>query len=210
MAKKKLPAILNKQEILVQIDKQRKNLPTALSKREGQVRGAIQDWEVKKYEDETAEVSMKAVESMAVTRLAFHPIMKTYNEVTYTATELTILFDHFMEMANRINTAFGFIPQIGHFTRFIDVSENKFKHWRNTGSADLQEACNKIFDELSTLTGDAMMQKKIDPVSGIFMEKTRYDRRDNVEVPKQIIQAQNVLVADSEWLSLQEEYKKMK
>jgi hypothetical protein len=210
MAKKKLPAILSKEQQLAKIDENRKNLPQILAKRNSQVKKAISNWNLTKYEDENAEVSLKAMESLKVSRLAFHPIMETYNEVLYSPNEMRVLFDYFADLCLQLNTAFGFVPQLGHFTRFIDISETKFKHWRNTGSAELQEICNKIVDDLSTNTMDAMLQKKIPEVSGMFLEKTRYERRDNTEVPKQIIQAQNVLITDEEMLSLAQEYKKMK
>lgn len=195
--KNKLPEIQGRQKMLADIDKARANLPALLNTRANSL-----EKELRRSEKEDNIPSLKAMDSIRFSRLAFHPIIKTYNEVQYTPQELAVLFDTFMNMSVVLNEKFGFIPQIGHFTRFIDVSESKFKYWKNNGSAEMQEACSKIIDELSTLTGDAMLQKKIGDVSGIFIEKTRYDRRDNAEVPKQTIQAQNVVITDAQMLSL--------
>lgn len=208
MAKKeKLPAVLTRNELLEKIDKERKELPVRCEKRLSLLKGAILEYEREKAEMSEFTSSVKAVDSLKLSRLAFQPIIATHNEISYTAQEIFGLFNVFMDMATRLNEGFGFIPQIGHFTRFLDVSEAKFKYWRNNGSAEVQEACSKVYDELSTLTADAMMQKKIGEVSGIFVEKTRYDRRDNVEIPKQTIQAQNVVITDSEMLGLISNYK---
>lgn len=195
--KNKLPEIQGRQKMLADIDKARANLPALLNTRANSL-----EKELRRSEKEDNIPSLKAMDSIRFSRLAFHPIIKTYNEVQYTPQELAVLFDTFMNMSVVLNEKFGFIPQIGHFTRFIDVSESKFKYWKNNGSAEMQEACSKIIDELSTLTGDAMLQKKIGDVGGIFIEKTRYDRRDNAEVPKQTIQAQNVVITDAQMLSL--------
>lgn len=195
--KNKLPEIQGRQKMLAEIDKARASLPALLNTRANSL-----EKELRRSEKEDNIPSLKAMDSIRFSRLAFHPIIKTYNEVQYTPQELAVLFDTFMNMSVVLNEKFGFIPQIGHFTRFIDVSESKFKYWKNNGSAEMQEACSKIIDELSTLTGDAMLQKKIGDVSGIFIEKTRYDRRDNAEVPKQTIQAQNVVITDAQMLSL--------
>lgn len=195
--KNKLPEIQGRQKMLADIDKARANLPALLNTRANSL-----EKELRRSEKEDNIPSLKAMDSIRFSRLAFHPIIKTYNEVQYSPQELAVLFDTFMNMSVVLNEKFGFIPQIGHFTRFIDVSESKFKYWKNNGSAEMQEACSKIIDELSTLTGDAMLQKKIGDVSGIFIEKTRYDRRDNAEVPKQTIQAQNVVITDAQMLSL--------
>lgn len=195
--KNKLPEIQGRQKMLAEIDKARANLPALLNTRANSL-----EKELRRSEKEDNIPSLKAMDSIRFSRLAFHPIIKTYNEVQYSPQELAVLFDTFMNMSVVLNEKFGFIPQIGHFTRFIDVSESKFKYWKNNGSAEMQEACSKIIDELSTLTGDAMLQKKIGDVGGIFIEKTRYDRRDNAEVPKQTIQAQNVVITDAQMLSL--------
>lgn len=195
--KNKLPEIQGRQKMLADIDKARANLPALLNTRANSL-----EKELRRSEKEDNIPSLKAMDSIRFSRLAFHPIIRTHNEVQYTQQELAVLFDTFMNMSVVLNEKFGFIPQIGHFTRFIDVSESKFKYWKNNGSAEMQEACSKIIDELSTLTGDAMLQKKIGDVSGIFIEKTRYDRRDNAEVPKQTIQAQNVVITDAQMLSL--------
>lgn len=195
--KNKLPEIQGRQKMLADIDKARANLPALLNTRANSL-----EKELRRSEKEDNIPSLKAMDSIRFSRLAFHPIIRTHNEVQYTPQELAVLFDTFMNMSVVLNEKFGFIPQIGHFTRFIDVSESKFKYWKNNGSAEMQEACSKIIDELSTLTGDAMLQKKIGDVSGIFIEKTRYDRRDNAEVPKQTIQAQNVVITDAQMLSL--------
>lgn len=195
--KNKLPEIQGRQKMLAEIDKARANLPALLNTRANSL-----EKELRRSEKEDNIPSLKAMDSIRFSRLAFHPIIRTHNEVQYTPQELAVLFDTFMNMSVVLNEKFGFIPQIGHFTRFIDVSESKFKYWKNNGSAEMQEACSKIIDELSTLTGDAMLQKKIGDVSGIFIEKTRYDRRDNAEVPKQTIQAQNVVITDAQMLSL--------
>ena len=195
--KNKLPEIQGRQKMLAEIDKARASLPALLNTRANSL-----EKELRRSEKEDNIPSLKAMDSIRFSRLAFHSIIRTHNEVQYTPQELAVLFDTFMNMSVVLNEKFGFIPQIGHFTRFIDVSESKFKYWKNNGSAEMQEACSKIIDELSTLTGDAMLQKKIGDVSGIFIEKTRYDRRDNAEVPKQTIQAQNVVITDAQMLSL--------
>lgn len=200
--KENLPQILTRGELLEKIDTSRQQIPAVLQKRVGQVDSAVEEFLASDF---LGGGNAKSLASLNISRLAFHPVMQTHGEVTYTEKEIYDMFEVFMAIATKLNNAFGFIPQIGHFTRFIDVSETRFKHWKNNGSAELQEACNKVFDDLSTTLGDAMLQKKVDPVSAIFLEKSRNDRRDNAEIPKQTIQAQNVIIADSEMLSLRKE-----
>lgn len=90
--------------------------------------------------------------------------------ISYTAQEIKIAFNLYLQMINRINEIKPFPPTIESFTSFIGISRNTYNNW--LVDPDRKDVMDYIHSYLLGVLATSTLTGEIKEISGIYLQKT--------------------------------------
>lgn len=90
--------------------------------------------------------------------------------ISYTAQEIKIAFNLYLQMINRINEIKSFPPTIESFTSFIGISRNTYNNW--LVDPDKKDVMDYIHSYLLGVLATSTLTGEIKEISGIYLQKT--------------------------------------
>lgn len=164
------------------VSKSKKTLATLLKRRQKNFQKKLEQFNIANQTPDGMDFGDKKLKTLALTEYAFSPITNSYGQlVEYDEVKLNEIFEVFKHIVIEINKIELFIPTLYHFCNFIGVSEHYFKKcWVESGSPEISEVCQRIMDYLSQRNADGYLYGKTPQIAGIYIDKSRYGKMDNV------------------------------
>lgn len=194
---------------LQQLDEMSKNLPAYIDKRREEFATQLE----KHIEENSAAGTYMPDGSklpfFEITEHIFKPIIKVAGfSPTYSADEIAIAFDFYMQCTEELNKYDMYIPQKHDFCRMMNISTDMFNNYMTTSNDEqMRETCKKIEDYCSSFVDKAALAgrfgKSIYPV---FYQKSVNSRRDNDPIQNNTFVQNNNIVTDKEINDLMSKY----
>lgn len=165
------------------VNKSIKTLSSILKKRQKNFQKKMEQFKIATETPDGMDFGDKKLKTLALTEYAFSPLINPYGKImdVYDEVKLNEIFEVFKHIVTEINKVELFIPTLYHFCNFIGVSEHYFKkNWVENGSPETSEVCQRIMDYLSQRNADGYLYGKTPQIAGIYIDKSRYGKMDNV------------------------------
>jgi hypothetical protein len=140
----------------------------------------------------------------------FAPLIKVAGfSPTYSADEMAIAFDFYVECSQKLNKTAYYVPKTEDFCRMINISRNMFDRWQTTSSDEnMREICNKINDYCSARLADTAFSSKDKAIVtySIFHQKASNKMRDNDPIQNNTYIQNNTIMSDEQFNDLASKY----
>ena len=131
---------------------------------------------------------------------AFMPIINTNGTMmSYNYNEIAVGFDYYRKIVLKLNENGSFyMPTKEDFCRLMGISTSTLLSYKTSNSIEMREICLMIDDYLASMYTQAGLVKKIEPITGMFYQKSALGRKETSveQAPQQV--TNNIVVGDSE------------
>ena len=144
-----------------------------------------------------------------ITEHIFKPIIKVAGFTpTYSADEIAIAFDFYMQCTEELNKHDLYIPQKHDFCRMMNISTDMFNNYMvKSTDEQMRETCKKIEDYCSSFVDKAALAGRFGKsIYPIFYQRSVNSRRDNDPIQNNTFVQNNNIVTDKEINYLMNKY----
>lgn len=93
---------------------------------------------------------------------------------TYSAEELSMLFDYYRQFISEINTITRYIPSKKNFCAFASISSSTYDNYLINGDSDRIEVMKMIDDYITDISLSLAQNREIDNVTTIYRSKAEH------------------------------------
>lgn len=140
----------------------------------------------------------------------FAPLIKVAGfSPAYSADEMAIAFDFYVECSNELMKTSYYIPKPEDFCRMINISTATYEKYKTSSSDEnMREVCNKIQDYCVARTADTAFASKDKAVVtySIFHQKASNKQRDNDPVQNNTYIQNNTIMTDEMFRDMDSKY----
>ena len=140
----------------------------------------------------------------------FAPLIKVAGfSPAYSADELALAFDFYVECSKTLNDTGYYIAKIEDFCRMINISKATFEKYQTSSSDEnMREVCNKINDYCSARLADTAFASKDKAIVtySIFHQKASNKMRDNDPVQNNTYIQNNTIMTDEMFRDMDSKY----
>lgn len=188
----------------------KRNLPRYINKRK---REFAKEW-IKFKEENTMDGQLiPSVEKNPLDEIVEHtfaPLIKCAGRSpSYSADELSIAFDFYVQCANELKNTSHYLVKIEDFCRMVNISRSKFDYYQKSSSDEnMREVCNKIQDYCTArATDDAIFirDKSVTPYL-IFHQKSSNKQKDNEPIQNNTYIQNNTIMTDEMFKDMDSKY----
>lgn len=131
----------------------------------------------------------------------FRPLIKVAGgSPTYSADEMAIAFDFYVDCVEKLNEAMPYPPKIEDFCRMINISRNTFDRYQSSSSDEnMRNVCDKIQDYCVARLADGAFSGRYDRIYSMFHQKSSNKQRDNEPVQNNIMVQNNTIMSDDQY-----------
>lgn len=217
-SEKKELTIAQKNEVFVQqahfqrkqLDSMKKNLPRYIRKRRKEFGEKFE-----KYIEDNQMAGQFFIEEgkipfLPVIEHTFKPLIKVASMTPlYSADELSITFDFYVECCEKLNETGSYYPKIEDFCRLANISKSTFESYQNTNpDENMREVCNKIQDYCVARVADSSFASKDKALVtySIFHQKSSNKQRDNDPPQNNILVQNNNIMSDEQYNDFRDKF----
>ena len=131
----------------------------------------------------------------------FKPLIRVASVLPdYSADELAMCYDFFVDCTEKLNKTVAFIPTVEDFCRLINISSNKFKEYKTTRTDEaVREICTQVEDYCYAVSIRAGFAGLTEKTLTIFHNKASNSRRDNDPIQNNTFIQNNTVLTESEF-----------
>lgn len=179
------------------LDIARTNLPRLFKKRAKQLAKECEQFNIQVSEGVMVDCNEKLLN---LCEHAFMPIINTNGTMmSYNYNEIAVGFDYYRKIVLKLNENGSFyMPTKEDFCRLMGISTSTLLSYKTSNSIEMREICLMIDDYLASMYTQAGLVKKIEPITGMFYQKSALGRKETSveQAPQQV--TNNIVVGDSE------------
>lgn len=186
---------------IAQLDEMSKNFPKYLQERANQFAKELEEYiERNSMSGSFVPEDASRIPYFELTQHTFKPIIKVAGiSPLYSADQMAIAFDFFMQCTEKMNEYAIYIPKLSDFCRMLNISTQKFKEYKDsTSNEHMREVCFMIEDYCASVVDDSALSGRIDKIYAMFHQKSSNSRRDNDPVVNNTFVQNNNIVTDSQ------------
>lgn len=154
--------------------------------------------------------SMDKIPMNEIIEHTFAPLIKIAGcSPSYSADELSIAFDFYIECSQELNKTAYYVPKIEDFCRMVNISRATFEKYQTLSSDEnMREVCNKIQDYCVARTADGAFSSKDKAIVtySIFHQKASNKQRDNDPVQNNTFIQNNTIMSDEMFKDMDSKY----
>ena len=190
---------------LMKLDSMKRQLPRYIKKRRKQFAVELSEYMDKNSFDGNYMQEPDKIPLFDLIENVFKPIIKVAGAYSpaYTADELALAFDFYVECVKKLNEISAYTPKIEDFCRMINISKSAFNRYqRNSSDENMRELCEKIQDYCVAKIADGALTGRLEKVYSIFHQKSSNNQRDNEPVQNNFLIQNNTIMSDEQFKEL--------
>lgn len=192
------------------LEQMKKGLKRYINKRR---KAFAEEW-IRFKEDNTMDgqivPSMDRVPMATIIEHTFAPLIKVAGfSPAYSADELSIAFDFYIECSQELNKTAYYIPKIEDFCRLANISKSTFESYQTSSSdSNMREVCNKIQDYCVARTADMALASRDKAIVtySIYHQKSSNKQSENVPVQINNYTQNNTIMTDEMFKDMDSKY----
>lgn len=185
----------------LKLQEMKEKLPKYINKRRKEFAKEFQEYKEKNSFDGQFFPEERKIPMFKVIQHTFRPLIKVAGlSPVYSADEIAIAFDFFVDCVEELNETCPFVPKIEDFTRMINISKKTFERYQNSSSDEnMRNICDKIQDYLVARLADGAFSGQVDRLYAMFHQKSSNKQRDNDPVQNNIMVQNNTIMSDDQY-----------
>lgn len=129
----------------------------------------VVDYVVSELKESENDLNVNQVMSL-LAKKSLSELAMSSSQISYTAQEIAIAFNIYLDMINKINKITKFPPTIHSFTTMLGVTAETFNNW--LANPDKREIANYIRSYFIGTINTATLIKQVETIAGIYTTKT--------------------------------------
>lgn len=185
----------------MKLQEMKARLPRYINKRKREFAQEFQEYmEFNSFDGQFVPEERK-IPMFKIIQHTFRPLIKVAGaSPMYSADEISVAFDFYVECVEKLNDTSTYIPKIEDFCRMINISRQTFDHYQNASNDEnMRNMCNKIQDYCVARLADGVFSGQSEKIYAIFHQKSSNKQRDNDPVQNNILVQNNTIMSEDQF-----------
>lgn len=185
----------------LKLQEMKAKLPRYINKRKKEFIKEFQEYKDKNTFEGEFFPEERRIPMFKVIQHTFRPLIKVAGlSPTYSADELAIAFDFYVDCCEKLNDTATYIPKIEDFCSMINITRRTFDRYQVSSSDEnMRNICDKIQDYCVARAADGAFSGQIDKIYTMFHQKSSNKQRDNDPVQNNTYIQNNTIMNDDQY-----------